>query len=81
MSSSREVWEKYWNSKVTNDESKIFGLIDALLSPLNMDEKKFVLTKPISLFRSISIVYRWIHYNFFITISIFQLFKPSINVF
>ena len=65
MSSSREVWEKYWNSKVTNDESKIFGLIDALLSPLNMDEKKFVLTKPISLFRSISIVYRWIHYNFF----------------
>ena len=65
MSSSSEVWEKYWNSKVNNDESKIFGLIDALLSPLNMEEKNFVLTKPIALSRSISIVYRWIHYNFF----------------
>ena len=65
MSSSREVWEKYWNSKVTNDECKIFDLIDALLSPLNKEEKKFVLTKPISLSRSISIVFRWIHINFF----------------
>ncbi len=65
MSSSREVWEKYWTSKITDDDCKIFDLIDALLSPLNKEEKNFVLTKPISLSRSISIVFRLIHINFF----------------
>ena len=63
-SPSKKMWSKFWGKNLEMKESKIFNLIDYTLENLTDDEKELVLKKPLSLFRSISVVYRWIHYNF-----------------
>ena len=62
---SKKIWSKFWGVNLENKESKIFKLIDYTLDNLTEEEKDFILKKPLSLFRSISVVYRWIHYYFF----------------
>lgn len=62
---TKVLWEKYWGKNNDIETSTIFKLIDLYLAPISEGEKEKFLNTPISMFRSLSILFRWIYFKLF----------------
>ena len=62
---TKVLWEKYWGKNNDIESSTIFKLIDLYLAPISEGEKEKFLNTPIYMFRSLSILFRWIYFKLF----------------
>lgn len=60
-----KLWKKYWGKNIDIDNSNTLDLIDSYLKPVSDSDKENLLRQPISTFRSVSILFRWIYFNLF----------------
>ena len=60
-----KLWKKYWGNNKDIGDSNTLNLIDLYLKPVSDTEKEKLLRQPISTFRSVSVLFRWIYFNLF----------------
>ena len=61
--SIKMIWNEFWDKNLHIPESKIFNLIEITAKNYSESERKVLIEKPMSLFRSISILFRWLYYH------------------
>ena len=63
LSSVKKIWSEFWGQNAEIGHSKITFLIEDFMMELEPDKQDKLLRKSISLFRSTSILYRWIYFK------------------
>ena len=61
--SVKNTWNKFWDNKLEIPDSKIFNLIELSTKNYSENEKIELIEKPMAIFRSVSILYRWLYYH------------------
>ena len=62
---TEKLWKKYWGNNNEIANSKALGLINSYLEPVSDSDKEKLLSQPISMFRSVSVLFRWIYFILF----------------
>ena len=60
-----EIWSKYWGENTRIENSPTQKLLSNYLGNLSGEEQKKILNKVIPVFRSLSVIFRWIYFELF----------------